>query len=325
MRIGHVDIPGRALLAPMAGVTDLPFRRICAEMGAALTYTEMVSAKGLLHAPGKTGALVISAGELRPSAAQLFGDDPELLADMAQRYCGGFDIIDVNMGCPVPKVVKSGQGSALMHRPELAAKIVETLALRVGKPVTAKIRKGWDASHINAAEFARRLQDAGASAVAVHGRTRDQFYAGKADRDAIAQVKRALAIPVIGSGDVFRAEDARDMLDATGCDAVMAARGAQGNPWLFAQINALLEGKPVRQPSLAEKLAVALRHAEELCALTGERTAVRQMRKHLGWYLKGAPRAAAWRERLNRLCSLDEIALLMREIADKNPGNGQSI
>lgn len=314
MFIGDVEIKGRAVLAPMAGVTDLPFRRICAEAGAALTYTEMVSAKGLLYAPDKSGALLIGGGELRPSAIQLFGNEPELLADMAERYCGDYDIIDINMGCPVPKVVKAGQGSALMRQPEWAARIVETLVRRTNKPITAKIRKGWDERHANAAEFALRLQDAGASAVAVHGRTREQYYSGKADWEIIRQVKSRLSIPVIGSGDIYTAENARDMLKATGCDAVMAARGAQGSPWLFSQINALLEGKPAQFPSLEEKLAVALRHARELCELKGERVAVQQMRKHLGWYIKGMPQAAAWRERINKLNTVEELAGLLDAI-----------
>lgn len=285
-------------------------------MGAALTYTEMVSAKGLLYAPGKSGALLAGGGELRPAAMQLFGDDPILLADMAERYGQGYDIIDVNMGCPAPKVAKTGQGSALMNRPELAAKIVEALVLRVKQPVTVKIRKGWDAAHANAVEFARRMQGAGAAAVAVHGRTRDQYYSGRADWDIIRRVKESLSVPVIGSGDVYSAENARDMLDETGCDFVMAARGAQGNPWLFARVNALLAGKPAEYPVMKEKAAVALRHARELCELKGERIAVMQMRKHLGWYIRGVPQAAAWRERIHALNTMDEIADLLKAICE---------
>jgi len=298
----------------MAGVTDFPFRRICMEMGAALTCTEMVSAKGLLHSPEKSGTLLAGGGDLYPAAIQLFGNEPEMLADMAERYCGDYSIIDINMGCPVIKVVRAGQGSALMRQPDLAAKLVETLVLRVGKPITVKIRKGWDERHANAVEFAERMQDAGASAVAVHGRTREQFYTGKADWDIIAQVKQKLSIPVMGSGDVYSAENAKDMLEMTGCDFVMAARGAQGNPWLFAQINSLLEGTTMEQPDFDERLAIALRHARELIGLKGERIAVQQMRKHLGWYIKGIPHAAVWRESLNRLNTMAEILLLLDEM-----------
>jgi tRNA-dihydrouridine synthase B len=314
MNIGKVRISGRAFLAPMAGVTDLPFRRICMEMGAALTYTEMVSAKGLLHSPEKSATLLAGGGELQPAAIQLFGNEPELLADMAERYCGDFNIIDINMGCPVSKVVRAGQGSALMRQPEWAAKLVKTLAVRTGKPITVKIRKGWDEKHVNAEEFAARMQDAGAAAVAVHGRTREQFYTGEADWDIIAKVKRRLSIPVIGSGDINSAENAKDMLDMTGCDYIMVARGGQGNPWLFAQINSLLDGKAIEPPAFGERLAVALRHAQGLIDMKGERIAVQQMRKHLGWYIKGIPHAAVWRERLNRLNTMVEIVLLLDEV-----------
>lgn len=299
----------------MAGVTDFPFRRLCTEMGAALTYTEMVSAKGLLHSPERTGALLAGSLSLRPAALQLFGNDPILLADMAEQYGGSYDIIDVNMGCPVIKVVKAGQGSALMCQPDWASKIIKTMASRMKKPVTAKIRMGWDDNHVNAVDFAQILEQNGAAAIAVHGRTRQQFYSGKADWSIIAQVKRTASVPVIGSGDIFTAEDAKRMLETTGCDAVMVARGAQGNPWIFNQINRILDGAPVVQPDLQERLTVALRHTEELCALKGERIAIQQMRKHLGWYIKGMPQAAMWRDRLNCLSTLEQTKLLLKEMA----------
>lgn len=314
MRIGNVEIQGRVWLAPMAGVTDLPFRKICAGMGAALTFTEMVSAKGLFYSPERTGTLLAGGNELKPAAIQLFGNDPVLMADMAEQYCAEYDIIDVNMGCPVTKVVKAGQGSALMSQPEWAGKIVETIARRVHKPVTVKIRKGWDERHENALEFALRMEDSGAAAVTVHGRTREQFYSGKADWAIIRRVKAKLTIPVIGSGDVFTAQNVKDMMEETGCDAVMAARGAQGNPWLFEQANALLNGFEPRFPALDERLDIALRHTLELCGLKGERMAIQQMRKHLGWYIKGIPQAATWRERLNTLNTLDETRLLLDSI-----------
>ena len=314
MLIGNVVIPGRAWLAPMAGVTDFPFRRICAELGASLTYTEMVSAKGLYYSPERAGAMLAGGSELHPAAMQLFGNDPELMADMAAQYAGEFDIVDVNMGCPVPKVVKAGQGSALMCQPEWAGRIIRTLADKAGRPVTAKIRKGWCEGKENAVEFARMLEDNGAAAVAVHGRTREQYYSGKADWAVIGQVKNALSIPVIGSGDIFTAADAKAMLEQTGCDAVMVARGAEGNPWIFAQINALLNGKEAAPPTISDRASVALRHAEELCTLKGEKIAIQQMRKHLGWYIKGIPQAAMWREKLNALNTMVQTKELLEQI-----------
>lgn len=317
MRIGNVDIAGRALLAPMAGVTDSPFRRICMEMGAALTYTEMVSAKGLFYAPERTAELLGGGDGLHPAAMQLFGTEPALMADMAAQYGAGYDIIDINMGCPVQKVVKAGQGCALMNRPALAGLIVREVVRRTGKPVTVKFRKGWD-DEATAVEFAREMERCGAAAVAVHGRTRRQFYSGRADWDIIAEVRRAVGIPVIGSGDIFTAGDAEAMLARTGCDAVMVARGAQGNPWLFGQINDRLAGRPERHPDIGERLAVALRHGEALCALRGERVAVQQMRKHLGWYVKGIPGAADWRSRINGIATLAEMRILLLAIGKAN-------
>ncbi len=314
MRIGKVEIAGQAWLAPMAGVTDYPFRRICSEMGAALTYTEMVSVKGLYYSPERTGVLLAGGGELHPAAIQLFGNDPELMADMAAQYAGEFDIVDVNMGCPVPKVVKAGQGSALMCQPDWAGRIIRTLADKAGKPVTAKIRKGWCEGRENAVDFARMLEDNGAAAVAVHGRTREQYYSGKADWSVIAQVKNALKVPVIGSGDIFTAEDAKAMLEQTGCDAVMVARGAEGNPWIFAQITALLAGSEVVHPTIVDRIYVAIRHADDLCALKGEKIAIQQMRKHLSWYIKGIPQAAMWREKLNSLNTMAQTRELLNQV-----------
>jgi nifR3 family TIM-barrel protein len=317
MIIGTVTIPGKALLAPMAGVTDASFRRICAEMGAAITFTEMVSAKGLLYSPGCSADLLADSGIQGSKAMQLFGNEPEMMADMALQYGTGYDFVDINMGCPVPKIVKAGQGSALMSQPEWAGNIVSTLVKRLNKPVTVKIRKGWDDDHVNAVEFARRMEGSGAAAVTVHGRTREQFYRGKADWRIIGQVKEALRIPVIGNGDVFEAADAAAMLEATGCDAVMVGRGAQGNPWIFPQINAKLQGLEPQQPSLEQRLAVARRHSAELCALKGERIAVQEMRKQLSWYIKGIPQASRWRNRLNALATMEEIALLLEQIAQE--------
>lgn len=320
MKIATIEIPQGALLAPMAGVTDLPFRRICAQLGAALTYTEMVSAKGLLYSPDRSQSLLSGEGIAGPRALQIFGNEPQIMADMALRYGQQYDIIDVNMGCPVPKIVKAGQGSALMRQPDWAAQIVSTLVTVTGKPVTVKIRKGWDMEHVNAVEFALRMQDAGAAAVTVHGRTREQFYSGLADWDSIAAVKAALSVPVIGNGDVFVAEDALKLLRYTGCDAVMVGRGAQGNPWIFEQIQCALRGEEAIPPTLARRLAVARRHSEELCALKGEEIAVQEMRKQLSWYIKGVPQAARWRARLNALGRMEEIEALLDQLASENPG-----
>ncbi len=318
MRIGGIEIPQGALLAPMAGVTDLPFRRICAEMGAALTYTEMVSAKGLLYSPDRSQALLAGDGVAGPRAMQLFGNEPQVMADMALRFGAEYDIVDVNMGCPVPKIVKAGQGSALMQQPQWAAQIVSTLAQQLGKPVTVKIRKGWDDQHINAVDFALRMQDAGAAAVAVHGRTREQFYSGRADWDIIAQVKRALSVPVIGNGDVACGDDALAMLRHTGCDAVMVGRAAQGNPWIFEEILCALRGEQMVATTLARRLAVARRHSTELCELKGEAVAVQEMRKQLSWYIKGVPGAARWRFRLNALNRMEEIDGLLDQLLAEN-------
>jgi nifR3 family TIM-barrel protein len=320
MRIGTVEIPQGALLAPMAGVTDLPFRRICAQMGAALTYTEMVSAKGLFYSPDRSQTLLGSEGIAGPRAVQLFGNEPQIMADMALLHAGEYDIIDVNMGCPVTKIVKAGQGSALMRQPDWAAQIVSTLVQATGKPVTVKFRKGWDDDHVNAVEFALCMQDAGAAAVTVHGRTREQFYSGVADWDILARVKAALHVPVIGNGDVFEAKDALALMKHTGCDAVMVGRGAQGNPWLFGQIQSLLAGEEPQPVTIRQRIAIARRHSVELCALKGESIAVQEMRKHISWYIKGIPQAARWRAHLNTLNRMEEIDVLLDRLEQETPG-----
>ena len=314
MNIGSVIFTGRAFLAPMAGVSDMPFRKICAAMGAALTYTEMVSAKGLLYSPDRSAGLLLQANDGKPTALQLFGNDPELMADMALKHGVGYEIVDVNMGCPVPKVVKDGQGSALMLQPELASRIVRVMADRVNVPVTVKIRKGWDDNSINVVDFARLMADSGAAAIAVHGRTREQYYSGKADWACIAEVKNAVSVPVIGSGDVFSGKDGYAMLQQTGCDAVMVARGAQGNPWIFAEINALLSNEPYLEPAIEERLRVAWEHAEGLRAIKDDHIAIQEMRKHLCWYIKGVPQAARWRNTLNAVASFEELKGILSQI-----------
>ena len=301
------------VLGPMAGITEAPFRGICKSMGAGLTYTEMVGAKGLHYNPDSaiSRALLTFSPDETPCAVQVYGGDPEMMAEQArgivERHPGEVALIDINMGCPVSKVVARGEGSALMRTPELAAAIVTRVAETCGVPVTVKIRAGWDAASVNAAEFARAMEAAGASAIAVHGRTRDQFYLGKADWGVIAAVKRAVSVPVIGSGDVVSAADARAMLERTGVDAVMVARGAQGHPWIFREARALIDtGVEIAPPSPFERVDMARRHAAALVAFDTPRTFVR-IRKHVGWYVTGLPGATYLRARVNSAESYEDL------------------
>lgn len=297
MQIGNVSIPQGALMAPMAGVTDKPFRQIVKRMGAAMTCTEMVSAKGLYYNAQRGQPLRALSPIERPVAIQFFGDEPQMIADMARRYAPMFDIIDINMGCPAPKIVRNGQGSALMLEPERAEGMIRLLVRQVEQPVTVKFRKGWDDDHVNAVDFARRMEDAGAAAITVHGRTRQAFYSGEADWEIIARVKQAVSIPVIGNGDIFTAPQALERMRQSGVDGIMVARGAQGNPWIFRDILALLQGRPLPPaPSGAEKLSVALEHAQMLCKLRGERVAIPALRKHMCSYLKGTQGVGVARE-----------------------------
>jgi tRNA-dihydrouridine synthase B len=303
----------------MAGVTEAPFRGICKRMGAGLTYTEMVGVKGLHYNPDArvSKALLTLSDEETPCGVQIYGSDAEMMAVQArgivERYEADVALIDINMGCPVSKVVARGEGSALMRTPALAAAIVERVAETCGVPVTVKFRKGWDGTEVNAVEFARALEDAGASALAVHGRTRDQFYRGSADWDVIASVKAAVTIPVIGSGDIFSASDAKAMLEQTGVDAVMVARGAQGNPWIFRQCRALIDrGEELAPPTDLERVDMAREHASALVAFDGDRAFAR-MRKHVAWYMKGMPGATFVRERANDVRSYRELVELLTE------------
>lgn len=317
--VAEILAAGNVVLAPMAGVAEAPFRGICKRMGAGLTYTEMVSAKGLHYNPDSEAAreLLAFSPHETPCAVQLFGAEPELMAEQAARICAlhGSDValIDINMGCPVSKVVAKGEGSALMRTPDLAARIVSEVVDAVPVPVTVKFRKGWDDSDAGTAEFARAMESAGASALAVHGRTRTQFYRGKADWDAIAAVKQAASVPVMGSGDVMSAADVVAMFDHTGVDAVMVARGAQGNPWIFRQARALLdEGVIVDPPTAVERVDMAREHARELVDFLGEYGVVR-MRKHVAWYVSGIPGAARVRTRVNSCKSYAELDGLLAE------------
>ena len=314
MKIGNLELENNVFLAPMAGVTDLPFRILCKEMGCGLVYSEMVSAKGILYDNKNTTELLEIDPKERPVAVQLFGSDPEILGAMAKKIEQyPIDIIDVNMGCPAPKIVKNGEGSCLMKTPELVGRIVKSLVESQSKPVTIKFRKGFDDDHINAVEIAKIAEANGASAVAVHGRTREQYYSGKADWDIIKQVKDAVNIPVIGNGDVFTPQDAKNLLEHTGCDAIMVGRGAQGNPWIFKRIlHYLKTGELLPEPTAEERVEKALRHAQMLIDYKGEYIGVREMRKHMAWYMKGMPGAAELRGKLNYAENRAELEALLR-------------
>lgn len=309
MNIGNVTLENPFFLAPLAGITDSPFRRICREQGAGLVYSEMVSGKGLYYNDKATERLLGIHGEEKPLAFQIFGSEPEIIAFAAKKLADRENcILDINMGCPVPKVVKNGEGSALLKDPRLVEAIVAAAAENAGKPVTAKIRIGWDAENINAVETAKIVEAAGAEAIGVHGRTREQYYSGKADWAVIRQVKQAVSIPVIGNGDIFSGRDAVRMMEETGCDFVMIARGALGNPWIFREALALWKGSSAPPPPcLEEKVELILKHFGLLLAEKGEYAAVREMRKHAGWYLKGIPGSAALRRQLNSVVSADAL------------------
>lgn len=317
VKIGNTEINGRVTLAPMAGVTDFAFRSICTELGAALTTTEMVSAKALVYGDSKTKSLLYNLPDCRPFAAQIFGHEPEVMAEAAPMAIelSGADMLDINMGCPVGKIVKSGDGSALMRDPELAARIVESVVKTAGVPVTVKFRKGFDGGNVNAVELAKTLEQAGASALAVHGRTRAQMYAGKADWDIIRDVKRAVSIPVIANGDIFSADDAEHILRYTGCDLAMIGRGIFGDPWLFEQANALIAGGPVPElPPLSERMDLAVRHTRMYAEVFGERLACLEARHQIPWYLKGVAHAGYYKQQLVRVETLDGIDKLIKGI-----------
>ena len=315
LKIGNVELDSPVALAPMAGVTDLPFRILCREQGCGLMCTEMVSAKALLYKNRNTKPLLETKPEERPVAVQLFGSDPEIMSEMALMLEEGpYDIIDVNMGCPVPKIVNNGEGSALMKNPKLAGEILSAMTRKLKKPVTVKFRKGFNDESVNAVEFAKMAEQSGAAAVAVHGRTREQFYSGKADWDIIRQVKEAVSIPVIGNGDIFTPQDAGRMMEETGCDGVMVARGAKGNPWIFSRIDHYLKtGEVLSKQGPEEVKQMILRHAELLVAFKGEYTAMREMRKHVSWYTAGYPHSAALRNEINLVETMEELTELVLE------------
>ncbi len=309
MYIGNVKLDNNVFLAPMAGITDLPFRTLCREMGCGLVYSEMVSAKGIMYNNENTNKLLEIAPEERPVAVQLFGSDPEILAGMAKKLENtDIDIFDINMGCPAPKIVKNGEGSALSKNPSLIGDIVYAVSHAQKKPLTIKIRKGFDDNHINAVEIAKIAEKNGAAAIAVHGRTREQYYSGKADWDIIKEVKKAVNIPVIGNGDIVDAKSAKAIIDYTGCDAIMVGRASQGNPWIFKEIITYLEtGELLPPPSSEEKRLMAKRHTEMLVDYKGEYIGVREMRRHITYYTRGIKNAAAIRGLVNTSKTLDEL------------------
>ena len=321
MKIGNVTLKNQVILAPMAGVSDLPFRLLCKEQGAGLVCTEMVSAKAIAYHNRNTIPLLAVSEEERPVSLQLFGSDPDIISEMAAYIEERpFDILDLNMGCPVPKVVNNGEGSALMKTPELAAEIIRKVSQASSKPLTVKFRKGFTEDTVNAVEFAKMAEQNGAAAIAVHGRTREQYYSGKADWDIIAQVKEAVTIPVIASGDIFSAEDAIKCLEQTKCDGLMLARGVRGNPWLFAKIKQALaqydagEEIQISKPQLSEVVEMIRRHGRMQVEYKGEVMGMREMRKHVAWYTTGYPHSAAIRREANFIETYDQLEKLCDKI-----------
>lgn len=324
LQIGNVTLENNLILAPMAGVSDLPFRLLCREQGAGLVCMEMVSAKAILYKNRNTEELLTIDPKEHPVSLQLFGSDPDIISEIAKQIEERpFDILDLNMGCPVPKVVNNGDGSAFMKNPRLAGEIIEKTARAIKKPLTVKIRKGFDDAHVNAVELAHIAQESGAAAVAVHGRTREQYYAGHADWDIIRQVKEAVSIPVIGNGDIRTPEDVAAMAEQTGCDGYMIARGAEGNPWIFRQILHYFEtGEHLSRPDFSEVTEMLLRHAKMQIDCKGDYTGIREIRKHAAWYTAGYRNSSKLRGRINEVENYEQLEALFREVESYNEKNG---
>ena len=322
MKIGNVNIDGYAALAPMAGVADMAFRELCVEYGAAYVVSEMVSAKGVSMHDRKSGALMVLSEKERPAAIQIFGSDPRTMAEAAVKAQSfTCEIVDINMGCPAPKIVNSGNGSALMKNPSLAGEITAECVKAINLPVTVKMRSGWDENSINAVELAKRCEAAGASAITVHGRTRAQMYAPPVNTDIIREVKENVKIPVIGNGDVDGALSAKAMFENTGCDLVMVGRGALGRPWVFAQINEYFRtGTILPEPPLEERMRVMLAHIGRLCDYKGVYIGMREARKHAAWYIRDIRGAAAFRNEIGKLESMEQVRELARKVINSNPG-----
>lgn len=316
MKFNDFEIDSRVYLAPMAGVTDLPFRLICKRLGCGLLYTEMINSKALCYGDENTKRMLNILDEELPVAVQIFGSEPEYMGGAA-KILNDYpnQILDINMGCPAPKVVKNGDGSALMRNPELAKRVITSVVENSKKPVTVKIRKGWDSNSLNALEIAKIAEECGVAAVAVHGRTREEYYSGRADWDIVTEIKSELKIPVIGNGDIYSVELAKEMMDKSGCDAIMIGRGAQGNPWIFKRIDHYLKtGEILPPPTSEEKINIAIEHLRLSVDVHGEYVAVREMRKHIGWYLKGLKNSARMRDEINKLETAVDVENRMREI-----------
>ncbi len=318
MRIGNISIENNVFLAPMAGITDMPFRILCKEQGCGLVYTEMVSAKGIYYKDKKTYELLKISESEKPVVVQIFGSDPYIMSEIAGRLNDlGACAIDINMGCPTPKIIKNGDGCALMMKPHVAAKVVEAVSRAVSIPVTVKIRKGWDDETVNAVGFAKLAEESGAKAITVHGRTREQFYSGKADWDIIRDVKRAVKIPVIGNGDIFTPGDAKRMIDYTSCDGIMIGRASRGNPWIFSLvINYLKTGKLIEEVKAEDKIGMAIRHLRLLVDYKGEYIAVKEARKHIAWYVKGLTNSAKIRQVVNGLSTQKDMECFLYQYID---------
>ncbi|MDD2482032.1 MAG: tRNA dihydrouridine synthase DusB [Lutispora sp.] len=318
MNIGNIKTPNNIFLAPMAGVTDMTFRILCKSFGCGLIYTEMISAKGIFYKSENTEALTAIDPRERPAAIQIFGSDPKIMAYASAKIEeDGADLIDINMGCPTPKIVNNGDGSALMKDPLLAGDIIKAVVNQVKIPVTVKIRRGWDENTVNAVQIGRIAEQEGAAAIAVHGRTREQFYTGKADWNIIREVKKALTIPVIGNGDIYSPQDAKSMMEETGCDAVMIGRGAQGNPWIFKRIEEYLStGILLEEPTAKERIEMLIRHMNMLVQYKGEYIGIKEMRKHASWYLKSLPGSCAIKNQIFTMTQKNEIERFLNSYLD---------